>query len=543
MSNQHNIKLLNSLLEQSVEHECLEFKAAKNHFDADSLGRYVTALANEALDRNEKEAWLVFGVHDKTHEVVGTQCCNTIEKQNEAKLSLAQSMQPQLQVDFINVDYLNGKNAVMVKIPRPVRAVSWKGHYYHRNGESIGPMNIEKVNRLGTPVDWSSLPCDGATLESLDTNAIAVGRDNFKIRHPELADLVDGWSDEEFLSRLRVIVRGKISNAGVILFGRPESDALLSPASSRITWILRDRTGLPVSHEHFFCPLILSADKAIAQIRNLKYSHLEVGSMFPNEVYRYDPWILREAMANAIAHQDYSLSQHITIVELESGDQVTFSNAGSFIPGTIEEVLQSIEPERYVRNRSLVHAMIEVRLMENVNSGIPKMFKIQRERLFPMPEYEIADNHVQVSVIGKVTDPNYAESLAHDDRLELIDLFLLDRLRKNKSLTQLQIQHLRDKGLISGRAPYRYISVAGKSDDFIAEHFFNDNRLKEALLEYLKEHNTMGATRSSILSALDGILPSRFSETQKSNKIKNLLQDLRKQDLVELKYRSWFIKN
>lgn len=55
-----------------AENEVVEFKAAKNNFDIDDLGKYFSALSNEANLRERDFGWLVFGVDNKTHEMVGT---------------------------------------------------------------------------------------------------------------------------------------------------------------------------------------------------------------------------------------------------------------------------------------------------------------------------------------------------------------------------------------------------------------------------------------------------------------------------------------
>ena len=57
---------------QHAESEIVEFKKAESNFDFDELGRYFSALSNEANLRERDFAWLVFGVHDKTHTIVGT---------------------------------------------------------------------------------------------------------------------------------------------------------------------------------------------------------------------------------------------------------------------------------------------------------------------------------------------------------------------------------------------------------------------------------------------------------------------------------------
>ena len=57
---------------QHAESEIVEFKKAESNFDFDELGRYFSALSNEANLRERDFAWLVFGVHDKTHTIIGT---------------------------------------------------------------------------------------------------------------------------------------------------------------------------------------------------------------------------------------------------------------------------------------------------------------------------------------------------------------------------------------------------------------------------------------------------------------------------------------
>lgn len=64
-SNESNLVLLESLI-RNWEDETIEFKEASNDFDTDKIGRYVSALSNEANLSDEPSAWLVFGVRNKT---------------------------------------------------------------------------------------------------------------------------------------------------------------------------------------------------------------------------------------------------------------------------------------------------------------------------------------------------------------------------------------------------------------------------------------------------------------------------------------------
>ncbi len=65
------VLLLNELL-KSTENECVEFKKAEKVFDIDKLGKYFSAIGNEANLKNKQYGWIIFGIDDKTHELTNT---------------------------------------------------------------------------------------------------------------------------------------------------------------------------------------------------------------------------------------------------------------------------------------------------------------------------------------------------------------------------------------------------------------------------------------------------------------------------------------
>ena len=87
---------------------------------------------------------------------------------------------------------------------------------------------------------------------------------------------------------------------------------------------------------------------------------------------QYDPFVIREPLNNCIAHQDYSLGGRINVVESE--DQLIFTNVGSFIPGSIEEVIKNDAPEERNRNKFLLNAMFNLKMVETIGSGIKTVF-------------------------------------------------------------------------------------------------------------------------------------------------------------------------
>jgi len=435
------IQLLTQLRSLPGETEVVEFKEAKKDYDFSKLGRYFSALCNEANLKGKADAWMVLGVENSQRKVVGSH----YRENNRPHLD---SLKGEIgnkttnRITYIEIYELNlpEGRVVMFQIPAAPQGlpVAWEGHYYGRDGEQLVPLNLaelEQIRRQATRVDWSAGICAGATLKDLDETAINSAKENFKIKNPRLASEMTGWDDAAFLNKAKVTINGKITRTAIILLGKPESEHFISPAVASITWVLRDKDKVERDYAHFSCPFILSVDGVFRKIRNLKYRYLKSGTLFPDEVDQYDPFSIKEALSNCIAHQDYSLCGRINVVEREDG-YLTFTNLGEFLPGSIETVIQSDSPPEYYRNQFLAQAMVNLNMIDTVGSGIKRMFRSQREKYFPMPDYDFSNNKVKATITGKVLDMDYARMLAQNPDLSLDEIILLDKVQKRKDITE-----------------------------------------------------------------------------------------------------------
>ncbi|MDR9499710.1 MAG: putative DNA binding domain-containing protein [Hydrogenovibrio sp.] len=541
--NKQNI--LQTLLANSTENEVIEFKEAKQNFDSNKLGKYFSALSNEANLKGLKHAWLLFGVNDN-RKVVGTQFRPEAKSLQSLKKEITDKTTNRLSfIDIHEVLHSDGR-VLLFEIPAAPQGlpVAWNGHYYGRDGESIGALNIvemERIRNQNQVKDWSADVCVGASLADLDSDAIQLARSVYLKKHSKLVGELESWSDETFLNKAKLTIHGQITRAAILLLGKPESSHWLNPASATITWLLKDRDGLERDYEHFSCPLLINAEQVYKKIRNLKYRYMDEGSLFPEEVDQYDPYIIREALNNAIAHQDYEAGGKITVVEFEDG-RLCFSNPGSFIPGTVEHVIHSDAPEPRYRNRFLTDAMVNLNMIDTIGSGIKKMFVIQKDRFFPLPEYDLSHERVQVMITGRVVDIKYARKLAEMPDLSLDDIILLDRVQKQKPLTAEQARYLKRQGFIEGRKPNFYISarVASYSEsqaDYIRNRGLDDQHYKQLICEYIEKFGK--AKRLDINKLILDKLPDVLDERQKDNKVRNLLQALKKEGLIEPEGKSW----
>lgn len=526
--------ILDELLGLPTENEIVEFKEAKQQYDKNKLGTYFSALANEANLANKYSAYLVFGIKDNK-TLVGTSISD--KQLNDYKQEIAAHTSPKL--NFISSKRYNrdGKEIIVLEIPAAPKGmpVSWKGFKYGRDGESLGALNDEEYQRIKDQViktDWSAQIIDDASISDLSQNAIKEARKRFSQKNKNLEEEIQAWSDVVFLNKARLTINGKITNTTILLLGKPESEHYINPARATITWILKDSDNIEKDYEHFTCPLLLNVEGIGKKIRNLKYRYISDSSLFPDEVDQYDPYIIREALNNCIAHQDYTLGGKIVVVENENSTLI-FSNSGEFIPKSVEAVIKADAPEQNYRNPFLTNAMVGLNMIDTIGSGIKRMFKIQSEKFFPLPEYEFEEQKVKVTIIGKVLDINYARKLAQLPNLSLNEIILLDKVAKNKYLTKEEAQMLKSKGLVEGRRPNLHISskVAKATDekgDYIKMRGFKDDHYKKMILNYLGKYNS--ASKRDLEKLILDILPEVLDEQQKNNKLRNILYAMSKRD-------------
>ena len=546
-------QLFHSLI-QHKESEVVEFKKAENSFDFDDLGRYFSALSNEANLRGLDFAWLIFGYDEKKHEIVGTSYKNGESALNNLKHDFAQhTTDGQTFREIVPIE-VDGKRILMFKIPASPRNIvmKWKGIAFGRDGESLKPLNQSKMDEIRhqTPEpDWSAELVPNATIDDLDEVAIAKARKMFKKVHSRIpAEEVNRWSTEEFLSKCELMVDGKLTRAAIILLGKIFSDSKLRPAVAEVTWTLRDEKQDVVDYEHFSVPFILTVDEILAKIHNLTLREMPGGTLFPDTMKQYDDYTIREALHNCIAHQDYTLRQRINFVE--NPGFLYYANGGSFIPGTLENALATNGPQRFFRNACLCKAMVHFNMIDTVSRGIKKMFTEQMERRFPMPDYEI-DNEkkeVAVRIYGNAINERYTKLLKDNNTLTLHDCISLDAIQKGHRIDEEIAQDLMKRGLIEGEAPNYTISlgVAKASKQlpgYTRVRGLERDKLKQMILQYIQNAGSDGAKRDAILEYLQGTLPSRNTYEQNETLIYHLLSELRKAGLIEANGKIWLAKN
>jgi ATP-dependent DNA helicase RecG len=531
------------------ENEVVEFKEAKGQYSEEKIGQYFSAISNEANLKNQQYGWLVLGISEKK----GKRPVGTAFKQGDKslleKFKYTISKDTTDGITFLDIYELfpkyNGKKyrVLMFKIPAAIAGTptEWKLRYYARSGESLVPLQQYKIDLIRSQErrDWSRQILPGSSIFDLDKDAIDYARIKYKekMNKPHISEEIDGLNDEEFLTKLKLMYHGKLTNAAMVLLGDSEHDNLFQSAPS-IMWRLFSSDGTVKDYEIFYIPFIFVIDKIFPRIRNLVYRYMPNQlSLFPKETQQYDTWLLRELLNNCIAHSNYQIGGRIYINEEE--DCISISNPGDFLPKKIENVLQKTYNPPFYRNQLLADSMVKFHMIDTATSGIKKVYRIQKDKFFPMPDYDFrVNNQVSVKVYGKILDDRYTYILYNHPEFDLETVYLLDQVQKGygKTLSNEAIQYLRKYHLVEGRKNNLFLSAKvaqtiQEEAQYIKNKAFDDQYYRDLIVQYLKKYGK--AQRKDIRKLLMDKLPDSLSDKQKEYKIGNLLSSLKRRGIIK----------
>ncbi len=167
-----------------------------------------------------------------------------------------------------------------------------------------------------------------------------------------------------------------------------------------------------------------------------------------------------------------------------------------------------------------------------------------------MPDYDLSDQKVKVTIIGKILDEDFARILIKNPSLSLEDILLLDNVKKKKTISEQEFRYLKKLNFIEGRRKNCFLSFnviqPTNNDDLKAEYFrnrsFDDDHFRNMIIEYLEKYSIAGRKSFEIL--LMPKLSDALSDTQKKKKVGNLLFSLKKTSKIKVnENREWVLEN
>lgn len=163
--------------------------------------------------------------------------------------------------------------------------------------------------------------------------------------------------------------------------------------------------------------------------------------------------------------------------------------------------------------------MVKFHMIDTATMGIRRVFRIQKEKYFPLPDYDFdVSNQVSVTIYGKIWNNDYMHILYNHSELDLETVFLLDRVQKGLSISKESVSYLRKLRLVEGRVSNLYLSanVSKNIEDeaqYIKNKGFNDQYYKDLIINYLKEFKS--AKKKDIRTLLWDKLPDVLDDKQK----------------------------
>ena len=524
---------------ENERYEWKEWRSLKSNISGrkgEDLASYISALAN--MDGG----CIVIGVQDRTLAVTGIQEFADYTVENVVHRVLGRT--PGLPSMGLRLQELRasdtGAVVWLVHVPRhaPRELVFAHDQAWQRDGDSLVELREDRRRAiLLEPMageDWSAVLVPQATLEDLDVAAIAKAREKYAERHQRepWADQILHWSAEKLLDKIGLTLHGRITRACMLLLGHPESaSAFLSPHPAEITWkVAAERVA-----EHFHPPFLLTTTDVALRIRNPNIKLFPANELLAVTLPRYDTnKVLLEGLHNCLAHQDYAQCGRIVVEE--SAGLVRMINLGGFFDGQPEDYASGTRtPGRY-RNDRLAKAMAEVGMIDKVGFGIHDMVQAQRRRFLPLPDYEGSSLLRTVfNIYGQEIDENYSHWLMERTDLPIEHVLWLDRLQKKLRLDAAQVAELRRAGLIEGRSPKLHISaqMAVATDqevEYLNQKGLDSKHYKGLVLGLL----ALGPQpRAKINAMLLPKLPAAIALSSQKTFIKNLLQDMVREQLIE----------
>jgi predicted HTH transcriptional regulator len=418
MNPARDIALIDQLRAEPAETPWLEFKS--NNTDPDMIGKRCSALANSARIEGKDLAYMVWGIADDTHAVLGTGFNPDIAKVGNQGLPLwlANSLQPSIAFSFRTVEHPQGR-LVLLEIPAATGApVAFNAVPYVRIGSATPKLTDYPdryqllVERL-RPYRWEQgIARQYASGD--DVLALLDYSQYFRLTGQPLPDNRVGIFER--LEADRLIVRDvgerwNITNLGAILFATRLGDFEASLARKAVRFVAYGGKNRAAAVTHR-----LDADKGYAvgfeglidYVNNLLPRNEHIGAALREERPLFPGLAVRELVANALIHQDMTITGAGPQIELFE-DRLEISNPGATL----------VKPDRMIdlpprsRNEALASLMRRMRMCEEQGSGLDKVVQACEVFQLPAPLFRTEGNATQVVLYG----PRGFAEMTQDERV------------------------------------------------------------------------------------------------------------------------------
>jgi predicted HTH transcriptional regulator len=398
METKHLIPLLEQLVALPHETEWVEFK--KDNQDPASIGEYLSALSKSATLHDKQTAYLIWGIDDKSHNIIGTTFKPKQEKIKGEELEnwLATQLEPRINFRIYEFSY-EGKDIVLFEIPKATHVpISFKKTKYIRVGSYKKKLQDfpEKEKQLW--LLFSRQPFEeGIALENITADEVLAKinySSYFDVTQQNLPDnkqtILEQLAAEKLIN-IKLSNYYDITNFGAIIFAKKltDFDRLRRKAIRVIIYKGKDRI-LTQREQVFDKGYAVSYEEIVRFINDQLPQNEQIGQALRKNLKIYPEIAIRELVANAIIHQDFYMAGVSSTIEIFS-DRMEIRNPGE----PLVDIMRFIDTPPQSRNEQLAAFMRRINICEERGSGIDKTIDSVELFQLPAPEFNVNGKHTE----------------------------------------------------------------------------------------------------------------------------------------------------
>lgn len=406
-----NLELLvNKLRQYESETNWFEFKCS--NYDPEMIGQDISALANGAAYAEKSCAYMIWGIDDKTHDVVGTeidQYSKLVGNQEiESWLRIMISKNAEFEFHKIEIKDKVGVNKpiiVLIIYKATSQTVTFKKVDYIRVGSYTKKLSDypqmqaqlwDKIrnSRFEEQYAMQNLQLEDA-LKLLDYSAY------FDLKKEPIPS--DNLGIVHYLEEETIIVKQDngmyaITNLGAILFAKKLSSfSRLERKAVRVVQY-QDKNRLNMLKEDVGNKgYAIGFDGLLKYIEALLPTREVIKGAVRETISPYPSIALREAIANALIHQDFSITGTGIVIEIFS-NRIEITNPG--IP--LVDIYRIVDNPPKSRNEKLASLMRRLRMCEELGTGWDKIIISCELQQLPTPHIDIYEENTKVTLFAKV---------------------------------------------------------------------------------------------------------------------------------------------
>ncbi|MGY6649354.1 ATP-binding protein [Wenyingzhuangia sp. IMCC45574] len=400
-THKRDIALIDELLLENSENTCIEFK--HNNENPDTIGKLCSSISNSTRIEQQDFGYVIWGIEDKTKKIIGTNFDPDNKKYNNQVflMWLSQMLTPKIAIKFKKVKHPKG-NLVLLEIPATHSTpVEFNKIAYLRIGSATPrlsdyPEHYQLLINSLRPYTWEkaiakSFITSDEVLKHLDYSTY------FKLTNQNLPDNKKGILEKlsaDNLIKKDVAKHWGITNLGAILFAENLDDFDISISRKGIRFVSYDgdnRANTVKQRIDGKKGYANAFSGVVSYINDLLPVNEHIGSTQRKKQLLFPEIAIREIIANALIHQDMTISGSGPLIELFN-NRLEVTNPGKSLVQTDRMI--DLPPRS--RNEALASLMRRMKMCEEQGTGLDKVIISTEINQLPAPKFQEMNNSMRV---------------------------------------------------------------------------------------------------------------------------------------------------